>query len=84
MDGRHHPDDASRHAPPSAGLRYALLMTVFSVGAGVLTHVTARRTRPEPTSLELTEAVLATFFIARMIAKEKIGAVRACATASAN
>lgn len=75
MDAQDPPQHVPEEAPTSAARRYAPLMAAFSVGAGALTHAAARRGRPEPTALELTESALATFFLARMIAKEKIGAV---------
>ena len=75
LDPTHHPAHVPASAPVSPARRYAPLMGAFSLGASVLTHVAARRGRAEPTPLELTEAVLATFFLARMVAKEKIGAV---------
>src|SRR4051794_34576675 len=50
-------------------------MTVFSVSAAALSHAAARRDRKPPGGLELAEAVLATFYLARTIAHEKVGAV---------
>lgn len=50
-------------------------MGTFGVAAGVLTHLASRRRTAEPTVLELTESILATFFLARVVAKEKIGSV---------
>ena len=64
-------------APPvNPARRYAPLMTTFGIAAGVLTHGATRRGRGAPRDgLELVEAALATFFLARLVAKEKIGAV---------
>ncbi|MCW2921321.1 MAG: hypothetical protein JWL76_1195 [Thermoleophilia bacterium] len=75
MDSSHHPAHVPTGASTSAARRYAPVMGAFSIGAGLLTHVATRRGRTDANALELTEAALATFFIARMVAKEKIGAV---------
>lgn len=55
--------------------RYLPLMGCFSVAAALLTHMAARRPGAPRGALEFTESALATFFLARLIAKEKIGAV---------
>lgn len=65
--------DVAPNASPAQ--RYGLLMSVFGAAAAGLTHVAVRRRTERPDGLELTESILATFFLARMVAKEKIGAV---------
>lgn len=60
---------------PNPALRYAPLASTFAVGASVLTHLSTRRKRPDPTALEFVEALFATFFLARFIAHEKAGSV---------
>lgn len=69
-------DPATAPSPaPSAGRRYA----PFAVAYGLLTfgllRTAARRDQLQPDALELTEAAFATFFLARAVAREKIGAV---------
>ena len=60
---------------PDPAMRYAPLATTFAVGASALTHLATRRRRRDPDALEFVEAVLATFFLARLIAHEKAGSV---------
>lgn len=57
------------------GRRYAPLVSGFAVAASALTHVAVRRDRRPPGGLELAESALATFFLARLVAHEKVGAV---------
>jgi hypothetical protein len=60
---------------PTPGRRYA----PFAVAYGLLTvgllQTAARRGQLRPNALELTEGAFATFFLARTVAREKIGAV---------
>lgn len=61
---------------PSHRRRYAPLAAAFSVLAALLMHASTRRDRElAPGPVALVEGALATFFLARTIAREKIGAV---------
>lgn len=55
--------------------RYMPLMSAFTVAGGALTHLASRRVRPAAGPLEFAESALATFFLARVVAQEKIGSV---------
>lgn len=55
--------------------RYVPLASTFTLLASALTHAAARRNRAPAGALELTESALATFFIARVVAHERVGSV---------
>lgn len=57
------------------GIRYAPLATAFAISASALAHQAIRRDREPPGGLELGESILATYFLARLVAKERIGSV---------
>ncbi|MCW2956799.1 MAG: hypothetical protein JWO69_1668 [Thermoleophilia bacterium] len=63
------------HHDPALARRYAPFAAVFAVIFVGLMHAAARRGTKEPHAVELEEAVLATFFITRLVAREKIGSV---------
>lgn len=67
--------ERARFPDPDPARRYAPLAVAFSIGGGALTHIAARRARRDPGALELAESILATFFLARVVAHEKIGSV---------
>lgn len=60
---------------PSPARRYAPLVSTFGVAAAALTHAAVRRDRRPPGGLELAESAFATFFLARLVAHEKVGSV---------
>lgn len=68
-------DSTSTTDPTDVVARYAPLMAGFSAATAVLVRLAARRGASPGGPLELTETALAAFYVTRVIAKEKVGAV---------
>jgi hypothetical protein len=54
--------------------RYLPTAALFAIGVGALIRPTARRTTP-PKPLEQVQLALSTYFLARLVAREKMGSV---------
>lgn len=67
--------DATRHDDEPDTFRYVPFLTLFGVVSSLLMRLAARHPPRERGPLELVEAIMATFFITRVVARERVGSI---------